>query len=169
MDIEQLASRLAHQAGAVRAAVTGCSDHQARWKPDRASWSILEVINHLGDEECEDFRPRIDAMLRGGGEVWFPIDPEGWVTQRGYNQRDLEPSLDRFLVARQESLAWLGGLGDVDWTAEYEAPFGSIRAGDILAAWVAHDLLHLRQLVELQYTYLVQTVGPFSVRYAGQW
>ena len=42
-------------------------------------------------------------------------------------------------------------------------------AGDMFSSWVAHDLLHLRQLVELQYTYTVQTVQPYAVIYAGEW
>ena len=29
------------------------SDGQARWKPGEGRWSILEVINHLYDEETE--------------------------------------------------------------------------------------------------------------------
>jgi hypothetical protein len=156
-------------AQAIRALVAGCSDHQTRWKPDATSWSVLEVINHLLDEEREDFRARIDLVLHRGEEAWFRIDPEGWVTERGYNQRDLEPSLERFLAAREESLAWLGELGEVDWVVGYEAPFGWIRAGDILAAWVAHDVLHMRQLVALKWAYLVQTVEPYGVRYAGTW
>jgi hypothetical protein len=64
---------------------------------------------------------------------------------------------------------WLGELGEVAWTVGYQAPFGWIRAGDILVAWVAHDVLHMRQLVELKWAYLVQAVEPYGVRYAGTW
>ena len=34
-------------------------DEQARWKPGADRWSLLEVINHLYDEEREDFRKRL--------------------------------------------------------------------------------------------------------------
>jgi hypothetical protein len=169
MDLHWLISQMEANAKAIRALAVGCSDRQARWKLDPASWSVLEVVNHLLDEEREDFLPRIDVMLRRGGDVWFPIDPEGWVTQRGYNQRELGPSIEAFMTARGESLVWLRGLGGADWTVGYEAPFGSIRAGDILAAWAAHDLLHQRQLVELKWAYLVRSVQPYGVEYAGPW
>ncbi len=169
MDLQWIISQMEDNAQAIRALVAGCSTHQARWKPDATSWSVLEVINHLLDEEREDFRARLDLVLHRADEDWFGIDPEGWVAQRGYNQRELAPSLQGFLAAREESLAWLRELGEVDWTAGYQAPFGQIRAGDVLAAWVAHDVLHLRQLVELKWAYLVQTVEPYSVRYAGVW
>jgi DinB superfamily len=39
------------------------SDEQARWKPGRDRWSILEVINHFYDEEREDFKQRIPLDL----------------------------------------------------------------------------------------------------------
>jgi hypothetical protein len=156
-------------AQAIHMLVGGCSDHQARWTPDDASWSILEVINHLLDEEREDFRARIDWVFHRPEEEWVSIDPGGWVIERGYNQRELESSLRKFLAARAESLEWLLGLGDVDWTKELQAPFGKIRAGDFLAAWAAHDLLHMRQLVELKWVYLVQEAELYSVRYAGDW
>ena len=42
------------------------SNEQARWKPGKDRWSILEVINHLFDEEREDFRncARLKASLK---------------------------------------------------------------------------------------------------------
>jgi hypothetical protein len=169
MDIRRVVSQMDRNAQAIRALVGGCSEQEARWKPDATSWSILEVINHLLDEEREDFRARIDVALHRSDEAWFGLDPEGWVTERGYNRRELEPSLQGFLVARRESLEWLLGLGDVDWTKEYQAPFGTIRAGDFLAAWVAHDVLHIRQLTASKWKYLVQEMEPYSVRYAGEW
>jgi hypothetical protein len=34
---------------------------------------------------------------------------------------------------------------------------------------VAHDLLHMRQLVELHRDYMEQQIAPYSARYAGEW
>ena len=93
----------------------------------------------------------------------------GWVTARQYNARELAPSLAGFLAARQESLAWLESLASPDWQASYEAPWGEITAGDLLASWVAHDLLHLRQLVELRWFLTTKELVPHHVEYAGAW
>jgi len=169
MDIEHFTSQMAHNAERIRALVHGVSDHQARWKPDLASWSILEVTNHLYDEELEDFRVRLDITLHHPERPWPPIDPAGWVTERQYNQRDVGGSLNGFLAARQESLGWLRQLISVNWEAAYDAPFGRITAGDIFASWVAHDLLHMRQLVELHWAYTAVKVKPHRVDYAGAW
>jgi len=169
MDIKRAIELLRTHADAIRGLVAGTPGEQARWKPDAGSWSILEVINHLYDEEREDFRLRLDTCLNRPGEAWPPIDPQGWVVQRQYNSRDLEHSLRNFLEERQRSLAWLAGLGSPDLEAEQTAPFGQIRTGDLLAAWTAHDLLHLRQLVELHWAWMQKEVAPFDVRYAGEW
>jgi hypothetical protein len=93
----------------------------------------------------------------------------GWVTARKYNERDLAEMLDSFLEERSKSLAWLSGLAAPDWQAQYPAPFGAIKAGDMLASWVAHDHLHMRQLVELRRQRIISITEPYNVRYAGEW
>lgn len=141
-----------------------------RWRPTPADWSVLEVVNHLADEEREDFRTRLDVILHHPGETPPPNDPEGWVTARAYNARDLEESLARFLVAREQSLTWLRGLERPDWSAAWAHPAGfRLHAGDLLTSWAAHDLLHLRQLVALQYRYRAVEAAPYRVDYAGEW
>jgi hypothetical protein len=169
MNLDQLTIRMANNAQTIRHLTIEVAEDQARWRPDPDSWSILEVINHLCDEEREDFRVRLDIILHRPEQAWPGINPEGWVSERQYNRRDLEPSVTEFLRAREESLIWLKGLSDVDWQATYDAPFGRITAGDMFASWVAHDLLHLRQLVELHWAHTLQQVQPHQVDYAGTW
>jgi hypothetical protein len=169
MNLDHFVSQMADNAQRIHAFVEGISDDQARWKPAPESWSILEVVNHLLDEEREDFRVMLDLALHRPDEPRPRIDPGAWVTERGYNERDLGESLQGFLAAREESLAWLRELSSPDWEMVYEAPFGSIRAGDVFASWVAHDLLHMRQLVELHWAYTTHQLQPYKVDYAGQW
>lgn len=169
MDVNYYTKQMARNTESIRSLATGISDEQARWKPDPASWSILEVINHLYDEERKDFRVRLDYILHRPGEEWPPIDPAGWVVSQRYNKRELAPSLDNFLREREASLTWLQELDSPDWQAAEEAPFGLFHAGDMFAAWVAHDLLHLRQLVELHWAWTVRSVQPYRPDYAGDW
>jgi hypothetical protein len=169
MEVSRAIELLKAHAEAVRSLVAGTSAEQARWKPAPESWSLLEVVNHLYDEEREDFRLRLDYCLNRPGEAWPPINPPGWVVQRQYNSRALEHSLRNFLDERQRSLTWLETLGSPNLEAVQTAPFGEIRTGDMLAAWVAHDLLHLRQLVELHWAWVLKEAAPFDVRYAGEW
>ena len=74
-----------------------------------------------------------------------------------------------FVAERKNSLAWLKGLSRPNWEAEYTTPFGVMKAGDMLGSWVAHDQLHLRQLVELRRARVLQLVAPYDVQYAGEW
>jgi hypothetical protein len=162
--------RLTHQAEAIARLVESVDIVQARWKPTPEDWSILEVINHLYDEEIEDFRIRLQITLRDPKEAWPPNDPVSKVTERNYNGRSLGASLENFLDERTVSLEWLRTLSSPKWSNEHIiSEFGSLRAGDLLASWVAHDLLHLRQMVELHFGYQDQLAKPYSVGYAGDW
>ena len=169
MNLDYFVSQMNHNAQTVRQLIAGVSLEQARWKPDPDSWSILEVVNHLYDEEQKDFRVRLDYILHHPDQSWPSIDPGGWVTANRYNQRALEPSVENFLQARKESLAWLKSLSDINWQASYKSPFGIMTAGDMFASWVAHDLLHIRQLVELKWAYTTRELHPFNAEYAGSW
>jgi hypothetical protein len=170
VDVKRFTSRLSNNAAIISSLIRDVSKTQARWKPDPQAWSILEVINHLYDEEREDFRQRLDLILHQPNRPWPPNDPAGWVIERQYNRRDLKVSLDNFLKERERSLAWLNDLTAPNWQNAYEHPSaGTISAGDMLAAWPAHDLLHLRQLVELQWAYQAQSVRPIALNYAGTW
>lgn len=162
------AARLESDGAVFAALVEGVSDEQARWKPEPSQWSIVEVINHLADEEVEDFRTRLDLTLHRPGAAWPPIDPQGWPRSRAYLERELGASLERFLSERRRSVAWLSSLADPDWSAEYGHPsIGTLHAGDLLTAWLAHDLIHVRQITRLHYQWLERRAAPFLTGYAG--
>jgi hypothetical protein len=170
MNLSYCIGQLSANTAAIQHLVLTVSDEQARWKPSTSDWSALEVINHLADEEREDFRTRFRHILSGASGDPPPIRPQEWVIERGYNQRDLQASLDDFLSERQRSLEWLRQLTDPPLDNRYQSPQGwSISAGDMLVSWVAHDVLHLRQLVELKWAYQLQQFAPYSPQYAGDW
>jgi hypothetical protein len=91
------------------------------------------------------------------------------VVARKYNERELGEMVANFVRERQNSLAWLKRLSNPNWEAEYTTPFGVMKAGDMLGSWVAHDQLHLRQLVELRRARVLRLVAPYDVCYAGEW
>ena len=170
MDVTPYVAALESRAAAIADLVRATSIEQARWRSTPTDWSALEVINHLADEEREDFRLRLDIALHRPGSTLPPNDPADWPVTRAYNERDPGESLTRFLDERQRSLAWLRALRDPHWhNACPRSSGGNLRAGDLLVAWVAHDLLHLRQLIELHYRYLAEHAEGFEVAYAGDW
>jgi hypothetical protein len=169
MELDRFISQMAANAQRIRVLAGGVSEEQARWKPDPDSWSILEVVNHLRDVEKEDFRVLLDLALHRPDEPRPGIAPQSWVKERRYNERDPGESLQGYIAAREASLDWLRGISPPDWEVTYRAPWGPIRAGDIFAAWAVHDLLHMRQLVELLWAYTTSRVEPYKVDYAGDW
>lgn len=169
-DSARLLERLAGGPKLVQALVAGVEPEQAHWKPSPGAWSVVEVINHLYDEERDDFRRRLDLTLHHPEREWPPIDPEGWCVERRYNERDLGESLTSWLGEREASLAWLRGLKGPDWSRSHRHPrIGELRAGDLLLSWATHDLLHARQLLKLHHAWIESGGKPYSSLYAGSW
>ncbi len=169
MDFNTLYLELIDSANMIRALLTGVTQEEARAKPDPETWSILEVLCHLYDEEREDFRDRLDLILFRPNDEWRLTDPPGWVTSRRYNEQDFRTMKEKFFGERSRSLDWLKGLAEAEWHASRTAPFGTLTAGEVFCSWVAHDNLHLRQLVELRRSRLERITEPFSIAYAGDW
>lgn len=169
MDLVKAINQLGEQGRAILTLGGDISLSEARWKPNQESWSVLEVLNHLLDEEILDFRRHMDHILHTPEAIWPKIDPQGWVTDKQYNQRDLSETLTHFKTEREKSLAWLAELDSPNWDSEVSMPWGNLTAGDMLSSWLAHDLLHLRQLIELRYQITMARCQPYRVLYAGEW
>ena len=63
MEFEVLFQELTHSTEMIRALLAGVGAEEARVKPSKGTWSILEVTCHLYDEEREDFREHLDFIL----------------------------------------------------------------------------------------------------------
>ncbi|RME07243.1 MAG: DinB family protein, partial [Bacteroidetes bacterium] len=140
MTVENIREELLRNGKFFRAILEGTPAEKRRWKPRPESWSLLEIVCHLRDEEREDFRARIRHILEGTPGPLPPIDPEGWVSERNYAGQDFDTALREFLTERSRSVEWLEVLGEVDWSAHYVHPkFGKLSARLFLHNWLAHD------------------------------
>jgi hypothetical protein len=169
MGFETLYQELQHSTEMIRALLSGLTQEEAHLKPDADTWSILEVVCHLYDEEREDFREHLDFILHRQNEEWQVIDIEGWVTQRKYNEQNFSGMQEKFLAERQKSFAWLKGITNSDWDTTYTSQYGSMTAGEMFSSWIAHDNLHIRQLVELRRKRIENITKPYPIEYAGDW
>jgi len=172
MNLEHMIAQMERTGKAIRHLVQGISEDQASWKPTPDAWSVADVVDHLAYEEVHDFRDRLDLVLNRPGDPWPVADPARGVGQSTADdvcEETLARRLGAFLTARRTSLEWLASFESAAWDAAHDPPFGPIRAGDVMAAWAAHDLLHLRQLTELHWAYLSSRVQPYELRYAGPW
>ena len=169
MKFTELYQEMVNSTEIIRALIANVSQEEAQVKPSPEAWSILEVVCHLYDEEREDFREHLDFILHRQHEKWHSIDPQDWVTSRKYNEQHFIEMQMKFFEERGKSLDWLIDLSDADWETTYTSDFGSVPAGEMFAAWVAHDNLHIRQLVELRHKHIEKITSPYDLQYAGDW
>ncbi len=169
MNYNPIIEELARNRAVFKGLLSGLTDKEYLWKRLPEKWSLLEIICHLYDEEREDFRARTRHVLEKPEELLPSIDPQGWVQERAYNQQDFSETLDKFLKERQQSIVWLKSLKSPKWDNAYSHPkFGQMTAKMFLSNWLAHDYLHIRQILNLKFEYLQQHTGE-TLTYAGTW
>ena len=138
-----------------------------RTRPARAEWAPVEIVCHLRDEEAEDFGARLAVVLQGGPR-FAPIDPERWAEERRYREADGPAALAAFSERRGRNVASLADIAPGRLLAGIERPSGGRLTGlDLLAAWVAHDRLHLAQLAGTLARLWADRWAPLEVGYAG--
>ena len=158
---------LSSNSGTFKSLLQGLNPEQFLWKPAPEKWCLLEIVCHLNDEEIEDFRTRTKHVLENLPEALKPIDPPGWVSERKYIEQSYTHVLNQFLYKRQQSVNWLNSLSNPKWeNSIIHDEVGLMTAEMFLANWLAHDYLHIRQILKLKYDYLSQNSG-MTLAYAG--
>ena len=169
MEIKSIIQELESDAVIFQNLLLNISIEDQIWKPSENKWCLLEIVCHLYDEEKEDFRPRL-AKILNGDHNWDPIDPQGWVLSRNYMKKDFIEMVNKFLYERKRSIDWLNGLKINDWNVKAVHPkFGEFTAYQMLCNWLAHDYLHMRQILKLKYQLLESDFEKGMLRYAGDW
>ena len=169
MNYVAVAIELKRNRGVYLNLLSGMRPDEYNWKPEADQWSVLEILCHLYDEEREDFRKRLKHTLEHPELPFDPIDPEAWVKERAYAEQDFNRMLAAFLNERDLSLEWLQTLSSPAWENIHVHPkLGPISARMLFTNWLAHDYLHIRQMVRLKYRFLKAISGE-SLSYAGEW
>jgi hypothetical protein len=84
-------------------------------------------------------------------------------------EQDYQETLSKFLKEREQSIRWLQSLTNVNWNSAFEhSKLGTLSAKFFLENWLAHDYLHLRQILKLKFDYLIHRSGR-NLEYAGIW
>ena len=139
------------------------------WKQNEQKWCLLEIVCHLCDEESEDFRASVKRTLEEPGTELDKIDPAGWVVSRKYIEQNYSSKLNEFLTERDNSIKYLESLDKPEWNNFYQHPkFGKMSAELFFTNWLAHDYLHIKQIIRLKYDYLGKITNE-KLNYAGDW
>ena len=167
MDYREIIISLKQNKEVFGTVLTGKTRAQYTFKPTPDKWCLLEVLCHLVEEEKEDFRARVEMVIREPNEALPTFDPTTWPISRNYMGQDYEKKITEFLSERDKSVAWLESLVEPQWDNTYQHPkLGPLSAKLFLANWLAHDYIHLRQLNRLAHEYLQQQSG-IDLSYAG--
>lgn len=169
MNYEKIILELDRNKNIFKELLTKIREEQHLWKPKPEKWCLLEIVCHLYDEEREDFRTRVKHVLETPDLPLPPIDPPGWVQERKYIQQNYTDTLSKFLQEREQSVKWLQTLTNPQWDNFYVHPkFGQMTAKMFLCNWLAHDYLHIRQILKLKFDYLKYLTDE-KLTYAGVW
>lgn len=126
------------------------------------TFSPFEVVGHLVHGERTDWIPRVRIILESGGE-FVPFDRFAHREEsRGKSMNDL---LDEFAGLRRGNLDDLRGLhlGEDDWKRTGRHPaLGVVTLSQLLAAWLVHDLGHVRQITRVMAKRFGAEVGPWK-------
>ncbi len=138
------------------------------WKADQKKWCLLEILCHLIDEEREDFRTRFQFALSNLPGDPPSIDPTSWVISRNYQKQNYPEKCQEFFLERSRSIEYLENSMVYDGAAFFtHSKFGIMTADYILHNWLAHDYLHIKQIIKLRYDFLSQS--GIQLDYAGNW
>jgi hypothetical protein len=125
------------------------------------SWSPFDVVGHLIHGEEVDWIPRARIILEHGESRAFePFDRRAMFEKsRGTSLGDL---LDRFERLRKESLKELEGMSITPEALARRGThpeLGAVTLGQLLSAWVVHDLGHIAQVVRVMAKQYGEAVG----------
>ena len=169
MDHSDIIYRLSQNQKTFAALFQGVPSEEIVWRPKPEKWNLLEIVCHLFDEEREDFRARLKHTFENPEKEFSKIDPQAWVMERKYMERNFEEMVSKFLEERSQSIEWMKSLSNPAWKNMHVHPkFGEMSAEMFLSNWLAHDYLHFRQITYTGYHYLT---ANFNTRfdYAGNW
>ena len=134
----------------------------ANYGPD--TWSPFQIVGHLIYGEMTDWIPRARRILEHGESKAFdPFDRAGH--EPLIKGRSIASLLDEFQTRRDESLAALRSmhLTDRDLAQRGMHPaLGPATLGQLLGAWVVHDLNHIHQIAKAMAFQYAAEAGPWK-------
>lgn len=154
---------LSRTPAALDALLRGLPDRWTTSNEGGETWSPFDVIGHLIHGERTDWMPRARLILEhGDARAFEPFDR--FAQARVSRGRTLDGLLDDFAALRQGNLRDLAALAlsdaDLDKRGRHPA-LGAVTLGQLLAAWVAHDLDHVAQVARVMARQYADDVGPW--------
>jgi len=127
------------------------------------TWSAFDIVGHLIQGEKTDWIPRMQIILEHGESRPFaPFDRFAQVQDsKGKTLAQLLAEFNRLRTQNLETLL-AAKLSDKDFHKRGTHPaLGRVTIGELLAAWVVHDLNHVAQTAKAMAFQYHDQVGPW--------
>lgn len=148
---------------AVRGLLAGVGDVWLDADEGPETFTPRDVLGHLILGEETDWVPRVRIILEYGPDRPFtPFDRFGF--RERYGGRPVDALLARFEELRSANLAYVRSLALQDEQLGRPGThpgLGPVNLGQLLAAWVVHDLGHLVQIARVMAKRYREDVGPW--------
>jgi hypothetical protein len=158
--IEEAGEFLARTPATLNALLAGLPDAWLRASEGPGTFTPIDVLGHLIYGEQVDWIPRAKIILEHGeARAFDPFDRVGFgPILEGRSVREL---LAQFEELRRSNLAALRNLSpDLEATGTHPE-LGRVTMGQLLAAWVVHDLGHISQILRVLAKQYGEAVGPW--------
>jgi hypothetical protein len=127
------------------------------------TWSPYDIVGHLIHGEETDWIPRARIILEHGeARAFEPFDRVAMFEKS--KGKSIAELLDTFAALRKESLHVLNEMHLTPTLLEKRGKhpeLGVVIMKQLLAAWVVHDLGHIRQIVRVMAKQYRDAVGPW--------
>ena len=162
-DLDLSIDLLARTPRTLRVLLEGLSDVWTRANEGPDTFSPFDVVGHLIDGEETDWIPRARVILEHGPDPRF--EPYDRFRHRARNvDRSLASLLEEFARLRSDNLdvmrSWHLDGAQLELPGRHPA-LGPVTLRQLLAAWVAHDLGHIAQVVRVMAKQYRAAVGPW--------
>jgi hypothetical protein len=161
--LEEAVAMLERTPAVVSAILNGLPETFVQATEGKGTWSPYDVVGHLVHGERADWLERARHILSGDPRPFTPFDRTAQFSDSA--GKSLVELLATFAELRERNVAELRSLGlgadDLGRTGRHP-DFGEVTLGQLLAAWVVHDLDHVAQVARTMAKVYADAVGPWA-------
>lgn len=127
------------------------------------TFSPFDVVGHLIHGEKTDWPNRVQLILeKGTSSPFVPYDR--FAMYKESEGKTLDQLLKNFEALRRKNMEWMRSLNlsEQDLVKKGIHPnFGEVTMGQLISAWVVHDLTHIAQISRVMGKQYKEAVGPW--------
>jgi len=162
-ELERAKEILGRTPATLNAMLRGVSEAWLVGNEGAETWSPYDVVGHLIHGEETDWIPRARIILEHGeARAFEPFDRVGMFEKS--KGKTIAELLDEFAKLRKQSLTELSAMNLTPKLLQKRGThpaLGVVTMKQLLAAWVVHDLGHVRQIVRVMAKQYSDAVGPW--------